>query len=228
MVKWGMVIDRDRCIGCQACTLACKEENTLPDGVFWNDVIFKVEGKYPSVSAEWYPRPCMHCENPACVKACPTEARYKRSDGLVLTNWDKCIGSRYCIAACPYGVNYYDRKPILKPSIIEVFGKEPVYRIPEGDTKRGFGIPPPKVVEKCTFCAHRIDKGLAKGLKPGEDTEATPACVEACPARARIFGDLDDTSSKISKLIAERRGFQLKSEFGTRPQVYYLPAWKGR
>jgi Fe-S-cluster-containing dehydrogenase component len=164
----------------------------------------------------------MHCENAPCIAVCPTSARFKRDDGLVLVDWDKCIGCGYCLIACPYDVNYIHRKTLLKPSIREAYGDEPIYRIPEGDNRRGFGIPPRGVAEKCTFCVHRIDKGVRKGLTPGVDMEASPACVEACPARALAFGDLDDPRSEVSRLVAGRKGFRLREELGTKPQVYYL------
>jgi molybdopterin-containing oxidoreductase family iron-sulfur binding subunit len=105
-----MVIDLDRCMGCRACMEACKVENNTPQAIFWMYVFRLEEEEYPNTRISFMPRPCMHCDNAPCVKVCPTGARYKRDDGLVATNTDTCIGCRYCAAACPYGVNYFNWK----------------------------------------------------------------------------------------------------------------------
>jgi Fe-S-cluster-containing hydrogenase component 2 len=118
MTTWAMVIDLDKCIGCQSCTAACRAENNVPfagpeqaeqgRAIFWHEVLFRIEGEYPHVSATIIPRPCFHCENPPCVKVCPVGATYKREeDGLVLQRYERCIGCRYCAVACPYGVRYF-------------------------------------------------------------------------------------------------------------------------
>lgn len=201
-----MVIDLAKCTACQACTTACRSENNLPEGIFWHHVIPLVNGKYPNIKAELIPRPCMHCENAPCVQVCPVKATYKREDGLVLIDYDKCIGCKYCLIACPYGARYSsDRKPFLKTSSNGHYANKSPYYNPE------VRIPPKGVVEKCTFCLHRIGKG-----------NFTPACVEACPAVARYFGDLDDPNSQVSKLISTGPSFRLREELGTKPQVYYL------
>ena len=126
MARWGMVIDLDKCTGCQACTIACKEENNVPYGSpeenkrrlvpYWNKVIAVSNGEYPSVNVEMIPMPCMHCDNPPCVQVCPAKATYLREDGIVVQNYRRCIGCKYCIAACPYGVrnfNYKDQMHFL-------------------------------------------------------------------------------------------------------------------
>ena len=116
MTKWGMVIDLEKCTGCQACTAACAMENNRLPGENWQDVIYFTEGEYPSVQVKWFPRPCMHCENPSCVYVCPTRATYKTEEGFVLIDWDRCIGCKYCMIACPYGVRFYtDEKPLVGP-----------------------------------------------------------------------------------------------------------------
>ena len=212
MTRYGMVIDLKRCIGCQSCVVACKMENFLPPGIKWARVRDYTTGTYPRTSRNYLPTPCMHCEDAPCVDVCPTGASYKRADGIVLVDYDKCSGCRYCVVACPYGSRYFND---------EKDGQFPV------------GLTPPEVlgykehklgsVEKCTFCAHRIDEGVGSGLKPGVDWEATPACVNACPVGARVFGDLSDPNSEVSQLVRNRHGFQLQSEMGTEPSVFYLP-----
>ena len=221
-----MVIDLDKCTGCQACTIACKEENNVPHGSpqdqrrriepYWNKVIAVSNGEYPAVNIEMIPMPCMHCDNPPCVQVCPAQATYLREDGIVIQNFRRCIGCKYCIAACPYGVRNFNYKEQVEkeyhrtdlPPDRSVIGPWPFPTRTHG------------VVEKCTFCFHRIDEGLRDGKKIGVDV--VPACVEACPTKARTFGDLDDPDSGVSSLLATRGHFRLREEMGTKPKVYYL------
>src|SRR3972149_726626 len=107
MPRYGMVIDLDRCMGCRACMEACKVENATVEGHFWMKVFRFEEGAYPDVHVGFLPRPCPHCENAPCVKVCPVQARHHQEDGLVLTDFKRCIGCRYCEVACPYGVNFF-------------------------------------------------------------------------------------------------------------------------
>jgi len=235
MAKWGMVIDLEKCTGCQACTAACAMENNRLPGEQWQDVIFFTEGEYPSVQVKWFPRPCMQCENPSCVYVCPTRATYKTEDGFVLIDWDRCIGCKYCMIACPYGVRFYvDEKPLVAPDIRKVFRSNdkhawnPPWKMPDDreDWKRGIGVQPPGVVSKCTFCYHRVSKapkGTADLSEHDPKTrEYTPACVVACPPTARYFGDLDNPASEVSKMIANKNGVRLLDQLGNKPQVYYL------
>jgi molybdopterin-containing oxidoreductase family iron-sulfur binding subunit len=203
--RLGMVIDLARCVGCQTCAIVCKLENDVPLGLAWNRV-FTVggpsmdtpKGQYPDLALDHITIACQHCENPVCVKVCPTGASYQREDGIVLVNYDACIGCRYCLASCPYSARTFNYR---KPQQI------PDFPIGNPDVvPREMGV-----VEKCTFCVTRVDKGL------------DPACVASCPARARFFGDLNDPNSQVSRLITERNGYQLLPEAGTNPKVYFLP-----
>ncbi len=227
MARWGMVIDLDKCVGCQACSIACKVENNVPHGSpeenrrrtapFWHKVIAASSGRYPTQSIDLLPMPCMHCENAPCATVCPTKATYRREDGIVMQDYRRCIGCKYCMIACPYGVRSFNyREPV-----------EEAYSRPDSPPDRASVGPWPfprrveGVVEKCTYCFHRIDRALREGKTVGIDV--SPACAEACPARAIFFGDLDDTTSQVSQLIASREWFRLREELSTRPKTYYLP-----
>ncbi|MFN2362649.1 MAG: 4Fe-4S dicluster domain-containing protein [Marinobacter sp.] len=235
MPKWGMVIDLEKCTGCQACTTACSMENNTVPGESWQDVLFYQDGEYPSSSFNWLPRPCMQCENPSCVHVCPTKATYITDDGVVLIDWDKCIGCKYCMIACPYGVRFYtDEKPLLEPDVKNVFASDrgeaqswaPPFQNPNEDWSKGIGIQPDGVVSKCTFCYHKISKAPegVSDLDPRDPelVEYVPACVRTCAPEARYFGDLDNPDSHVNKLIGDKRGVRVKDETGNKPKVYYL------
>ncbi len=240
MAKWGMVIDLDKCTGCQACTTACGMENDTLPGENWQDVLFYTEGEYPSGQMKWLPRPCMQCEDPSCVHVCPTRATYKDHDagGIVFIDWDKCIGCKYCMIACPYGVRFFaDEAPLVEPDLKEIFpgsgGRlwDPPGQSPDQNRKRGIGVQPKGVVSKCTFCYHRVSQAPEGVPDLDEDdpdlVEYVPACVRTCPPKARYFGDLDNADSNVNKLIANKKGVRLKDHTGNRPQVYYLGAGAG-
>ena len=200
-MRYGMVIDLKRCIGCYSCTVACKAEHNTPPGVFWARVLEKEEGQYPSVRRTFLPVLCNHCQEAPCVDICPTGASQKREDGIVFIDDDVCIGCRACMMACPYQNRYYWGKP--KDTIYFPKVPNPYEVTAPQEFQRA-------VAQKCNFCLARLEKGLE------------PACVVTCLASARTFGDLDDPTSEVSQLIRKRRGFQLQSELGTEPSVYYI------
>lgn len=207
--RYGMVIDLRRCVGCEACTVACKQENHTPPGVAYAKVIKEEVGEYPHVRRRFLPVLCNHCEHPACVDVCPVGATWKREeDGIVVVDYDICIGCRYCVVACPYGARYFDFGDNYQEPVSE-FEKQPSPEYGE-DRDRTNGGSPIGNVRKCTFCLHRLARG------------ELPACVQTCMPRARIFGDLNDPESEIARLVAERRGFVLKPETGNEPNVIYL------
>ena len=200
MTRYGLVIDLKRCIGCDACSLACKAENATSRGIMWNRVLKYESGKYPNSRLNFLPVTCMHCDEPECEKVCPTGATAKREDGIVVIDNNKCVGCRYCMVACPYATRYFfDELHSYYPEHMTPYEKT-------GYQKHRLGT-----VQKCDLCLSRIERGLQ------------PVCVVSCPAEARFFGDLDDPDSEVSRLIRERGGFVLNPEFGTKPSVYYLP-----
>ena len=203
---YAMAIDVTRCIGCSTCAMACKVENNLPQGIWWNRVITDggeendaPAGEYPSLKMNQYTVSCQHCENPACAKVCPVGATYKdEQTGVVIQDFDKCIGCRMCMTACPYtGVRSFN-------------WDEPVYALDYAIGDVDAPSHQKHTVEKCTFCRHRLEKGLL------------PACVDVCPGRARIFGDLNDPDSEISKALKTRNYKQLLDDRGTNPSLFYL------
>lgn len=208
MVRRGMVIDLKRCVGCFSCVIACKAEHHTPPEIFWAKVMRSESGEYPVVTRQPIPLLCMHCEEPECEKVCPTGATKKREDGIVYIDYDECVGCRYCVVACPYGARTFTGK------WTDYFtGKDqPSSKYAEYSRKKWLEECDKGVVTKCNFCSERLEEGK------------NPACVDACPAEARTFGDLDDSDSEVSGLIRKKRGFRLKQEFGTEPCVYYLPS----
>ncbi|MFN2122086.1 MAG: sulfate reduction electron transfer complex DsrMKJOP subunit DsrO [Candidatus Promineifilaceae bacterium] len=208
--SWAMVIDQAKCVGCEQCVLACKAQNDIAPDIAWSRVnLVKPVGK----KEVYLPVQCMHCEEAPCVDICPVGASYYRPDGIVMMDYDRCIGCRYCEMACPYGARSFNWQDFVGENpVVPAWGQPDVARRPRG------------VVEKCTFCAQRIDRGLEFGLVPGVDAAATPACVVACPQKARTFGDLNDPDSAVSKLLANHASYRLREDLGTGPRIYYLPA----
>ena len=218
-VKFGMVIDLGLCIGCRRCSYGCKLENNVPDSINPPYImVFQTKFKPGQVMAEsnlleknkehgtlkytrlrkdrmYMPVQCNHCLDAPCVKVCPTKATYKSADGIVMMDYNKCIGCRYCMAACPYGARRFNWS---KPEI-------PAEKINPLVPVRTDGV-----VEKCTFCVHRTRRGK------------TTKCVEVCPNKARTFGNLNDPNSAVSKIITSERNFRLKEGLNTGPNIYYL------
>ncbi len=226
-VRYGMVVDLEvcensrECDGKYPCVHACKTVNITPPNSYWMQIIESEKISF----ADRLPRPCMHCENPPCVKVCPVGATYQRIDGIVLVDYARCIGCRLCAVACPYGARYFNWKEPTAEEIDKTrteswavvedvwkdLGKDvPIEKDPETGLPPAIEIPRPHgVIEKCNFCVHRVEKGL------------DPACVAACPG-ALTFGDVNDPKSEVSKLLKERKWLKLIEEFNTKPSVYYL------
>ena len=184
--RFGMVIDLNRCTGCGACVTACKVEFDLPLGVWRLWLKEENRGEFPNVKKVVMPTLCNHCDYPICVRNCPTEATFKHADGFVLQRPNRCIGCRACIVACPYNARH------LLPAARSDMAK------------------PTTVTDKCTFCVHRVSRGLQ------------PACVASCTARAMIFGDLNDPQGEAALLLKKSNVSVLRPEMGTAPQVYYI------
>ncbi|ELZ31704.1 4Fe-4S ferredoxin iron-sulfur-binding domain-containing protein [Halorubrum distributum JCM 9100] len=207
--KWGMVIDLQKCVGCDSCTVACKSENRTPPGVSYNVVMEEEHGEFPNVTRTNVPRPCMQCDNPPCVQVCPVSATYKMDDGVVNIDYDRCIGCRYCNIACPYGARYFDFGENYDDEVDgagELTSSE--YGVDRGPREEGKS--PIGNIRKCSFCTHRLERG------------EEPACVETCVGDARNMGDLENPDSDVAQMADSSRAFQLKEDEGTDPNVYYL------
>jgi Fe-S-cluster-containing dehydrogenase component len=207
--EWHMVIDLERCIGCQYCVWACQAVNNVADDAMRWNVGFAEQSERGQ--AFYMTRPCLHCQEAPCVRVCPVGATWVRQDGLVAMDYDRCIGCRYCEVACPYDARRFnwDSADSANPYV-------PTWGTPEVETR------PRGVAEKCTFCSHRIDRGMSEGHQPGVDAAATPACVNACPVGARVFGNILDPSSPVAQFLAAHETFRLREEFGTEPKVHYV------
>lgn len=187
--RWGMVVDLGKCIGCQACTVACIMENRVPENAFRTFVSTYEVNEGKKTGTYMLPRLCNHCAKPACIPVCPTGATFQRQDGAVVVDGDRCVGCAYCVQACPYDARFINHET--------------------------------GTADKCTFCVQRIDAGLL------------PACVETCVGGARIFGDLNDATSTVRRVIdaAPARVKVLKPEQATAPEVFYIglePRFQGR
>ncbi|MBR2789489.1 MAG: 4Fe-4S dicluster domain-containing protein [Eggerthellaceae bacterium] len=219
-MKYGMAIDLDRCIGCRTCAAVCKVHNSQPEGTWWNRVFtvgsmehqVAYQDAAGSYQLDFLPLSCQHCENAPCEKVCPTGATYYDENGAVLVDYERCIGCRYCMSACPYQVrqfNWQDPKPLK-----EMGEDNYIYGWPLDYRDHGRLVytqnRPKGVAEKCTFCKQYVAEG------------DLPACVRACPFNARIFGDLEDPNSQISQYLSGRQFTRLKEAAGTEPKVFYI------
>jgi Fe-S-cluster-containing dehydrogenase component len=249
-----MIIDLRKCVGCGACALACKTENNTAlrrngQTFNWADFVHETTGQFPNTQYRTLPVLCNHCSNAPCVEACPVEpkAMFKTPEGITMHNDERCIGCRACQEACPYSMDevmkdgasgeysvisyneegeptqqfYLDKKQLIKSGsatgaeLVSLTGTNPphetLYYDPNYECVRRENI-----VEKCIFCAHRLINN------------ELPACVDACPADARIIGDIDDANSAVSKLLKEHKSFVLQPDEGTSPNVYYIKEYSAR
>lgn len=221
--RWGMVIDLDRCTGCEACMVACHAENNIATvgaeqaalgrAMYWIHVQRDWEGEFPNIRARYQPVLCQQCDAAPCEPVCPTYASYHNPDGLNAQVYNRCIGTRYCANACPYVARYFNwfnpawDKPLdlqLNPDV----------------SLRDAGV-----MEKCTFCCQRILAAEIQAKAENrevKDGEVKPACVQSCPPTAMVFGDLNDPTSQVSRLASSMRATTLLAEVGTLPKVIYL------
>ena len=217
--RYGMIIDTRRCVGCRACVVACKAENKTPPGVSYTVVVAEALEDRPDDRPLFMTKPCFHCENPPCVSVCPVSATFKREqDGIVVVDYKRCIGCRYCITACPYGARYFD----FGENYAAIEDATAWANVPSPEygqfTVRADERSPVGNVRKCTFCLHLQD---AEG-KYDKAAGRWPACAKTCPGHAIHFGDFNDANSEVSRLLRERNAIRLKEELGTEPNVWYL------
>jgi len=219
MARWGLVIDLDRCTACQACVAACKHENNVgfstPEVaaqgrlMTWIQLV-PVETRGASATL---PLMCQQCDRPPCADVCPTSATYRNPEGIVAQIYPRCIGCRYCTNACPYAVKVFNWEAPEWPDAMAPMHNPDVSLRPKG------------VVEKCTFCHHRLQAARERARAADRDLapdDYVPACVQTCPAEAMVFGDLDDPHSDVAALADSPRAFRWMEELGTKPKVIYL------
>ena len=222
--KWTMIVDLDKCTGCQACVVACHAENNVPimneDEVakgranHWIRIERYWEGEYPNVKARFLPVFCQQCGSAPCEPVCPVYASYhSEEENLNVQVYNRCVGTRYCGNNCPYRVRIFNW---FAPQFDEPLEQQ----LNPDVTVRG-----PGVMEKCTFCIQRIrrktEEANAEG-RPLEDGEVQPACAQACPSQALVFGNKNDEHSRVAQMLPSERQFKLLESLGTEPSVYYL------
>ncbi len=223
--KWTMVVDLDACTGCNACVVACHAENNVPivteqetinaRAMHWIRIERYWEGEWPDIKARYMPVMCQQCGNAPCEAVCPVYAtQHSQRENLNIQVYNRCVGTRYCQNNDPYKVrffNFFD--PVFEGPLKEQLNPDV--------TVRSAGV-----MEKCTFCVQRIRRAEEEALvekRALQDGEALPACVQACPSSALVFGDLNDPNSKATRLVRNnQRKFRLLEELGTEPAVYYL------
>ncbi|MSQ24677.1 MAG: 4Fe-4S dicluster domain-containing protein [Dehalococcoidia bacterium] len=221
--KWSMVVDADRCTGCQACVVACQAENNVPlntDDIFkqkraieWIRIERYWEGEYPNIKARFLPVLCQHCENAPCEPVCPVYATYHNDQGMNVQIYNRCIGTRYCANNCPYNVRFFNFwEPVWPESLRNQLNPDVTVR------SRG-------IMEKCSFCIQRIRAGTRRVKKEGRalaDGDVVPACAQACPTDALVFGNMHDAGSRVRKMSEDKRHYRLLERSGTDPNVIYL------
>ena len=221
--RWGMVIDLDKCTGCSACVVACSVENNQMLGspkeaadkriIQWLKILPVDQDGHPQARQRLIPMPCQQCENPPCVKVCPVYATFKNEEGIVGQVYSRCIGCRYCVNACPYTCKFFNWKTPLWPDEMRTGLNPDVSLRPKG------------VVEKCLFCHHRLQRAKEEARaerRPLRESDYQPACAESCPAKAIVFGDLNDLEGDAARLARSPRAFHLLEDLGTEPKVTYL------
>ncbi len=221
--KWGMVVDVDKCIGCQACVVACQAENNIPiateshfiqsRAIEWIRIERYWEGEFPNIKARFLPVLCQHCGNAPCEPVCPVYATYHNDEGLNVQVYNRCVGTRFCANNCPYEVRYFNWwQPTWPESLKSQLNPDVTVR------NRG-------IMEKCTFCVQRIRRAERTAIKEDrevKDGEFAPACVQACPTGTLVFGNINDPDSRVSQLSKDSRSYRLLEGLGTEPSVYYL------
>ena len=221
--KWQMVVDVDKCTGCQACVIACQAENNVSlnsDEIFrqrraieWIRIERYWEGEFPDVKARFLPVLCQQCGSAPCEPVCPVFATYHNNEGLNVQVYNRCVGTRYCQNNCPYHVRFFNFwEPVWPESLRNQLNPDVTVR------SRG-------IMEKCTFCVQRIRRGELDADREGRevrDGDIQPACSQACPTDALMFGDVKDPQSRVSQFANNKRAFHLREQLGTDPNVIYL------
>lgn len=221
--QWAMAIDLDRCTGCEACVLACASENNVPTAgedqaamgrtKHWIRIDRYYEGEFPDIKVKYRPVMCQQCDEAPCEPVCPVNATYQNAEGLNVQIYNRCIGTRYCANNCPYTVRFFNW---FAPEWAEPLNLQ---------LNPDVSIRPAGVMEKCTFCAHKIKRAKLDADADGRelaDGDVQPACVQSCPAEAMVFGDMTDPDSKVARKLNSGRSGQLLESLGTKPRVFYL------
>jgi molybdopterin-containing oxidoreductase family iron-sulfur binding subunit len=224
--KWTMIVDMDKCTGCNACMVACHAENNVPihseievakgRGMHWMYIQRYWAGEYPDPKPYYLPTLCQQCSRAPCEPVCPVFATlHSDRENLNLQVYNRCVGTRYCQNNDPYKVRFFN---FFDPPIVKPLDQQ----LNPDVTVRSAGV-----MEKCTFCIQRIRRAEEEALvggQPVEKAKATPACVQTCPPGALMFGDLNDPNDPIHAMVESNRSFRLLEELGTEPSIYYLKA----